>query len=165
MNPYLSELVERYQSKGVLVDTNLLLLLIIGSIDRDLVSVFKRTKKFTAEDFDLLYKFLGLFKAIHTTPHVLTEVGNLANALRIEQKPLFAESFRKIVQLFEEEHASFKLLSNKPEFVAYGLTDVSILDLAPGRTLILTDDFPLANYAQQQKIDVLNFHHIRSYLL
>ena len=164
MNLYLSELVERYQSKGVLVDTNLLLLLIIGSADRDLVSKFKRTKQFTAEDFDLLYKFLELFKAIYTTPHVLTEVGNLANTLPMDQKPLFAETFREIGQLFEEKHALFKLLSNKPEFVAYGLTDVSILELAPEQALILTDDFPLANNAQNQGLDVINFNHIRFYL-
>jgi hypothetical protein len=55
------DLLEKYAGKGVLVDTNILLLLFVGSFDRTKISVFKRTSRFTPEDYDKLVVFLEFF--------------------------------------------------------------------------------------------------------
>jgi len=39
--------------RSVLLDTNLLLLLTVGMLDRKLIGKHKRTQEFTEEDFDL----------------------------------------------------------------------------------------------------------------
>jgi hypothetical protein len=44
-------LIEKHRSKGVLVDTNLLVLLLVGSINKRRIPEFKRTQSFTIEDF------------------------------------------------------------------------------------------------------------------
>lgn len=41
----------RYRQKGILVDTNILLLWFVGAVNRDRISQFKRTQKFSPEDF------------------------------------------------------------------------------------------------------------------
>ena len=39
-------LIEKYASRGVLVDTNILLLFVVGAFDRELIPRFKRTSHF-----------------------------------------------------------------------------------------------------------------------
>ncbi len=77
MSDHVLQLVERYRSRGVLVDSNVLLLYFVGAYQRQLVPRFKRTAQFTVEDYDLLVHFLSNFRRIVTTPNILTEVNGL----------------------------------------------------------------------------------------
>ncbi len=74
MSTYTGELIRRFQSKGALVDSNLLLLLLVGHYDLKLVSAssFKRVAKYSVNDFTVLVRLLKLFTRSVTTPHVLT---------------------------------------------------------------------------------------------
>jgi len=74
-------LIHRYRSRGVLVDTNILLLHFVSDYDRELVPRFKRTATFAVDDYDLLIKLLTRFNSVVTTPNVLSEVSNLAGQL------------------------------------------------------------------------------------
>ena len=47
MNAHVSGLMQRYRSRGILVDTNILLLHFVGSFDPSLIARFKRTERFT----------------------------------------------------------------------------------------------------------------------
>lgn len=71
------ELFKNHVGKPVLVDANLLLLVMIGSFDRDLIASFKRTCAYSIRHYDLLVRLLGYFSTVVTTPHILTEVSNL----------------------------------------------------------------------------------------
>jgi hypothetical protein len=77
----LETLLARHRAAGIIVDTNLLLLLLIGSHNPTLISSFKRTTRYTASDFHLLVETLALFSTLLTTAHILTEVSNLAGQL------------------------------------------------------------------------------------
>src|SRR5690606_14486178 len=70
-------LLARYRT-GVLLDTNLLLLWLIGRYDRRLIGRHKRTEAYTTDDFQLLDRLTRRCTKRFTTPHVLTEVSNLA---------------------------------------------------------------------------------------
>ncbi len=74
-------LLARYKRKGVLVDSNLLLLLFVGLFDPARIKKFKRTGHFSEVDFRLLVNFLAYFDKAITTPHILTEVSNLAGPI------------------------------------------------------------------------------------
>jgi hypothetical protein len=64
------------QQKSILVDTNLLLLLFLGTVNPARISKFKRTQQFSDQDFYLLVSFLSGFDKVVTTPHILKEVSN-----------------------------------------------------------------------------------------
>lgn len=81
MNEHIVELVRRHRAKGVLVDTNILLLLFVGLFDPAQIPKFKRTAQFAPEDYGLLHEFLDCFVRIVTTPNILTEACNLAGQL------------------------------------------------------------------------------------
>jgi hypothetical protein len=70
----IESLFSRYRQKGVLVDTNILLLYFVGATNRERISRFNRTQNFIPEDYDLLLQVLGYFQTIATTPNILTEV-------------------------------------------------------------------------------------------
>jgi hypothetical protein len=77
MNDEIQRLVVRYARKGILIDTNILLLYFLGSFDQDLIPSFKRTVQFTVEDYNTLLLLLQMFDRLVTTPNILTEVSNL----------------------------------------------------------------------------------------
>jgi hypothetical protein len=54
MSEEIQRLVGRYARKGILIDTNILLLYFVGNFDQDLISSFKRTLQFTVEDYNTL---------------------------------------------------------------------------------------------------------------
>ncbi len=61
---------------ATLLDTNLLVLLVIGAVDTRWIGQHKRAKTFVASDWDLLQRQLE-GAPILTTPHILAETSNL----------------------------------------------------------------------------------------
>jgi len=61
----------------VFLDTNLLVLLVVGSVDRGQVERHRRTKRFTVEDYDRLVRLLEGLEQVFVTPNTLTEASNL----------------------------------------------------------------------------------------
>lgn len=82
MKDMINFLFQKYKNKGILVDTNILLLWIVGHVNRNRISKFNRTEQFLPEDYDLLVKLLNYFGQIITTPNILTEVNSLVNQLQ-----------------------------------------------------------------------------------
>lgn len=146
----------------LLVDTNLLLLLVVGSADRGQVARFKRTSKYTPEDFDLLVAYVERFEGLLVTPNVLTEVSNLAGQLT---DPLRSDVFNTIGALalqVTEEYVPSATVVREPVFVRLGLTDIAILFAARERAAVLTDDLMLYLKLADSGISVENFNHIRT---
>ncbi len=164
MSDFVAGLIERYRSSGILVDTNLLLLYFVGSLDPNLISTFKRTIAFTSEDFVLLNRLLREFRRVVTTPNILTEVNSLSNQLPENIKQRYFPLFAKGIMLLEEIYTPSRDIAVRREFVAFGLTDTGIFHNAANVYLILTEDFRLSQVLAAQGIDVINFNHLRGYL-
>jgi hypothetical protein len=49
---------------GLLVDTNLLVLLTVGTVNRNRIDTFKRTRQYSQADYDLLLKFVAQFNPL-----------------------------------------------------------------------------------------------------
>jgi len=159
---YIDELVARYQNRGILIDTNLLLLFFVGKYDPDRITKFKNTMKFTIDEFWLLAGFLDAFERLVTTPNVLTEVSNLSGQLPENLRALFYSDFANNISLVEEHYVPSLEASSFTLFNKFGLTDSGIIQLVKDKFLVLTDDFKLAGYLQNRGIDVINFNHIRT---
>ncbi|NJL90213.1 MAG: hypothetical protein HC916_10795 [Coleofasciculaceae cyanobacterium SM2_1_6] len=161
-------LVNKYKPKGILVDTNILLLWFIGSVNRQRISQFNRTEKFTPEDYTTLVRVLTSFSKIITTPNILTEISNLV--IKDIKKPELPRCFEELTEVLSTE-ASFKLeeyyiesrIATKVNKISeFSLTDCSILELARDRYLVLTDDSKFAGYLTGSGIDVVNFNNLRN---
>ncbi len=156
-----AELMLRHASNGVLIDANLLLLLVVGAHDRRLVSTFKRLSVFAPEDFDTLVAVAQHFRSVLVTPHVLTEVSNLAGSLPGNVKEKCFRSFAVAIETFIEVMIPSRDASREASFLRFGLTDASIVRAASRSVLVLTMDFALAQYLESIQLAVINFNHIR----
>ncbi len=154
--------IPRYREKGLLVDANLLLLYLIGELEMTLVPRFKRTRGFTVDEFLLVKAIVESFSRVVTTPGVLTEVSNLAGHLEGKWRPPFFTLLAEKVQSLQEEYIPSRHAAHTVTFQKLGLTDSAIILACEGRYLAFTADFPLANFMETNRLDVLNFNHIRS---
>lgn len=159
MTRAISPLVQRHRGKPAILDTNLALLLWCASFDRALVGTFKRLNTFTHRDVERLEDLLRNFPVLRTTPHVLTEVSNLANSLPRSAKEDWAGHFAGRIELVSEQWIAAKEIIVEPMF-HLGITDACLCRLAASH-VILTIDFPLSNYLETRKLNVINFNYLR----
>lgn len=156
--------VIQYRPKGLIVDTNIFLLLLIGIYDPSFISQCRLTQQYTPEDFELLKKILSFFRKIIIIPHVLTEISNLSKR-RILPPNLYAY-FDSTVNFLKstEEHQlplSSLLQIEVKKIADFGFTDVAILELAKQIKMpVLTNDAPFYAHSYKQ-IPVFNFAHIQ----
>jgi hypothetical protein len=114
-------------------------------------------------DYDLLLKLLKRFQnRIVTTPNILTEVSNLlGNCTTPDQKNLWSE-FASKISVLGEKYLDSQSISQTPMFSKFGLTDSAIIELVREKYLVLTDDAMLFQYLEKNRIDVINFTHLRA---
>lgn len=152
----------RRRSASVFVDTNLLLVLLVGALDPDQIARFKRTKAYTRDDYFLLVSFIGKYKHILTTPNVLTEVSNLMGQLSDPLLHRTRTSLARLAQDAREQYLPSKELVLDPNFAVLGLADASIAQAAGTDVTVLTADLPLYQRLSSAGHDVVNFNHLRS---
>lgn len=143
------------------MDSNILLLLAIGRIDRTIISNFKRTAHFGERDFDRLVDVLDRFQAILTTPNILTEVNGFLGQFKLRPRHKVSEVFGRIIQMVEEHHVVSATARSDATFEALGLTDAGIAFLANKETVVLTDDLPLRDALVSRGVNAINFNYLR----
>lgn len=158
---HILELVRKYSGRGILLDTNVLLLLVIGRHDENRIETFKRTNTFTKKDFNFLTEFLRGFQKLVATPHILTEVSNLAGNLADPQRTACFRSFANDIRTIDEHTDTARSISATSVFERLGITDASISLALAQRFLVLTDDLSLYVHLVSNGIDAINFNHIR----
>ena len=136
-----AQLLKKYQSKGILVDTNILLLWFVGRVNQKRISRFNRTKKFLPEHYQLLDRLLKFSKVV-TTPNILTEVNSLINQMGEPDRSKSLSVLAKEVSKLDEFYLESSTVSQEEKFTKFGLTDSGIISLVQGKYLVLTDDFP-----------------------
>lgn len=155
------------RARGLLIDTNLLVLLVVGSVSATAIAGNKRLSAYTATDYKLLLSFVERFKSLFTTPHILTEVSNLIGC-ETKQQQLGLEILKRLVQQMEEVVPASSETMNlyTKSYLKFGLSDASIHRVATDRLLVLTDDLDFCYYLQGQNLLALNFNNLRTdYLL
>jgi hypothetical protein len=156
--------LDRHRESGVVIDTQLLLLLLIGGFDRELIGRFKRVRHYEEADFDLLAVLVERCPKLFTTPSVLTEVMNLAGQLPEETAFLFRQAVRRVIPGWQERHVAAAQLAEGEAFARLGLTDATLEELARSNVLVLTDDHPLFGRLTEQDLPAMNFTHLRAEL-
>jgi|SRR6185312_15017530 len=157
------QLFSQHRGRTLLLDSNLLLLFLAGNLGSDFFQQFPRVSGYDFDDYELLRQTLKQFKTILTTPHVLTEITNLANKLSGVHR---VEWSRYLVRFITSESVQEKWIAGRElartgEFIEFGITDSAISAIA-SEALVLTDDFPLSGSLTSRGFDVLNFKELRS---
>ncbi|MGZ5441924.1 MAG: hypothetical protein ACXW31_05605 [Thermoanaerobaculia bacterium] len=155
------ELLKQYAGKGILLDSNLLLLLVVGVCDRNQITRYKRLSVFAPEDFDVLVALVAKFRHLFITPHVVTEVSNLAGGLTGDLKRNCFRTLAESIAAAEELITPSRSVSEHDLFVELGMTDAAIHMAAGSPPLVLTMDFRLAQTLAARNRPVINFNHLR----
>ena len=156
------DLIAKYYTKGILIDTNILLLYLVGAVNRARITKFKRTAQFIGEDYNLLIKLVGKFIKVVVTPNILTEVNSLANQLGELEIARGLSMFSIITANITEEYINSNVVAQHEMFARFGLTDCGIILLAENKYLVLTDDLKLHLYLKSLGIDTVNFNNLRN---
>jgi hypothetical protein len=125
-----ARLIQKYRFKGLLLDTNLLLLLTVGRYSVQRIASFKRTASYEIEDYQTLSTLVSRFDRLITTPNILTEVDNLGRQLPMREHDGFAQALRTIVvRSLEVARPSVRLVDSV-QFIRHGLTDALSFSLS-----------------------------------
>ncbi|MHB8522127.1 MAG: PIN domain-containing protein [Limisphaerales bacterium] len=154
-----------HPSRRLLIDANLLFLYFIGLVSRDLIALSKPTResKFTRDDFELLGRLIHHFGGrVYTTPHILTEVSNLATKLLGHNRLVFLMTLAKHIGPWCEQSIRSQELVALDYFPRFGLTDAAIIRLSSNRMLVLTMDRPLCGYLRSKDIEAMNFRDLQA---
>jgi hypothetical protein len=160
------QLFARHAGKSILLDSNLLLVYLAGSSNRSIFGQFKRVSAYTFKDYELLLRLLSSFTTLLTTPHILTEVSNLANSLPERFKPDWYRNFATLIASeqktpgLREQWIPAIQLARMPEFSASGITDAALAKLS-SHALVVTEDYRLSGALKSQGVLVLNFGDLR----
>lgn len=157
MNDFFLDLLTKYRTKGILIDTNILLLFLVGSVSPDLIPRISRTSNFSFQDFQIISNTIDFFDVKVTTPHVLTEVSNL-----IGRRSIIQTALRSYVEIVEERFLESTKVVSDEAFLKFGLTDTAILDLAKDSYLVLTDDRPLFGLLMNMGVDAITLDSLRN---
>ena len=147
---------------GFFIDTNLLLLLIVGSVGKDFIAKHGRLRNFTADDFDNLIHLLHP-QQVFVTPNTLTETSNLLAQHKDPERSRFFDKLKFIIQESKEVIVASTVAAGNNAFKRLGLTDAALLEVATADTPLVTVDFDLYQAASEKGHDtVVNFTHLQN---
>jgi len=160
MNPG-SPWLDSNRNARLLIDTNLLVLFVVGSVNRNRIENFKRTRRYSKGDYELLLRVIEQFDQVYTVAHVMAEVSNLTDLTgseRLQARRLLKET---IAVLIEPEMPSARA-AQSPSYADLGLVDAAIASIADEhKCTVLTDDLDLYLALSTADVPVLNFTHLR----
>jgi hypothetical protein len=146
----------------IILDTNLLVLLIVGLYDPSFILKHKKLEDYSINDFDNLLILIGGSEIV-VTANVLTEASNLLWLTGTPHKEQIRAFFRSFIEDSIEHSLVSKSTASSPYFMKLGLTDAGILDIPDGFGTILTVDLDLHVAALERGLDTDNFTHYRSF--
>ena len=148
---------------GFFIDASLLVLLVVGSVDRGLIAKHRRLRGFTEEDFDLLLDLIRPVGRVFVTPNTLTETSNLLGQHGEPERYGFFERLRSIIHESKEVVVASTDASSNSSYYRLGLTDAALLEVITAKTPLITADLDLYLAALEKEHDAaVNFTHFRN---
>ena len=147
---------------GIYIDTNLLVLLVVGLTGPTLISKHRRTQEFTVDDYDLLVAVVDRSGKVFVTPNTLTEACNLLAQHAEPERSQLLSKLKNLVEESSETVISSEDAANHGEFLRLGLTDAVLLEAVSPETPLVTVDLKLyAAALAGGKEAAINFNHSR----
>ncbi len=146
------------RAKEAFIDANLLTLLVVGAVDKQLIMKHRRTRQFSVADYDRLRTIIRKVR-IFVTPHTLAETSNLLAKRPLDQRLLVGLS--ALIRNSDEVTVLGKSAASHKHFSRLGLSDAGLLKvISPERPLLTVDlDLYQATFENGQ-IRAYNFRHL-----
>jgi len=142
----------------IALDTNVLLLLIVGTAKLSYIKQHQCLRAFTPNDFKTLSEMVQQFDELVTLPNVMSEVGNLLGNTHGPRDPLF-EVLEAFVGKVREIYLPTKEAAARPEFRRLEVTDCALMEVAKDDVFVLTADGPLYRALSDAGYKTDNFTH------
>jgi predicted nucleic acid-binding protein len=124
----------------VIIDTNLLVLYVVGLTDTKYIRRHKRLNGFIEADFDVLSSMLASAQRVVVAVNVLTEASNLLAFIREPARTHIMQTFGQLITRHGDSYVPSKQAVERPEFIWLGLADAALLDLCSRGGMLLTAD-------------------------
>lgn len=147
--------------RSVLLDTNLMLLLVVGRYNKAFIVRHKRTKAFCVDDYDLLIEVISKFDTLWITSHCMAEVSNLLRQTDIQRAKDLMFLFAKLSEAARESHIAKNIVFADNNYLDLGVADAGIVAKSKSVTCVLTEDLDLYLAISKTGRLVINFNHLR----
>jgi hypothetical protein len=147
--------------KVVLLDTNTLLLYIVGSFARERIGA-RRVEQFDDDDFVRLSDILGVARRHISVPGVLIEASNLLGSGEQQLFPNAVGALAAYCRIVSEVYEPSKSLIASPLYEKLGLTDTAIFRLAKRGVTVLTTDHELHGRLTAKGVEAINLLHFKT---
>lgn len=146
----------------ILIDTNALVVLLVGMVDINLINHHKRTSIYEETDFDDLINIIGKIENLVVLPNIWTEVDNLLNNFKGNHRYTYIEKIKDVIKSTSEKYISSSTATSCDTFFSIGLTDSLVIEEAKKCDLLITSDSSLADYAKGYGIKVYDMVKARN---
>lgn len=146
---------------AVLIDTNLLVLFVVGTADCRYITKHKRLSGFVPQDYSALMGIVSEASSVLVTPNTLTETSNLAAYIAEPAKREVFAVLQRVIASATEVYVPSQTASLRSEFIRLGLTDATILEACTDQVTLLTTDLKLYLDAVAGGVSAINFNHMR----
>lgn len=146
--------------KSLIIDTNLLVLLVVGLTRPSLIERHKRTKQFAIAHFELLLDLISNSSRIVVTPHTLAETSNLAGNIDGDARREILSTLARIVQVADEVWTPARELTLSKSYLSLGLADAAMTEIDDRNSILLTADLGLYLAHLEAGREALNFNHL-----
>lgn len=145
----------------IFIDSNLLLLLVIGETNPDLILKHRRSKTFQKEDYYKLVRLIHLVGCVLVTAHILTETSNLLTQHKKDsQGKKLLETLQALIEKSDEIVVPSKTAIKNKNFKRLGLTDAALLEVISPSSPLITVDHDLYQIALTKgEGTAFNFRH------
>jgi rRNA-processing protein FCF1 len=144
------------KSDSYIIDTNLLVLLLIGLDNPRTIKSHDRTSKYNLEDFEMVKAIFYNALKVYITPHILSEISNLTDK-QWNNYDLF-NIFKALAKAQIEIYTPKETLLDFQFLPQIGITDTSLYFAAKEtHSIVLTDDEKCAPYLESSGCEVLRF--------
>ena len=144
------------------MDANLLVLLVAGALDPEIIARHRRLRTFGREDFEQVRGMVSGFERVLVTPNTLTEASNLLGQHREPERSRLLGTLRILIGDSHEVVVTSADAAGHPSFPRLGLTDAGLLGLVSRDAPLVTVDLDL--YLAASAADpssAVNYRHLQ----
>lgn len=136
----------------VLIDSNALIILLLGIMDKKLINTHKTTSIYEIADFENLVNFIGDLSKLLVIPNVWTEVDNLLNSFSGTYRYKYLQAIKQIIVETSEKYLESQSIILHYNFEQVGLTDSILIEIGKECDCLITSDSLLSDLARANGI-------------
>lgn len=148
-------------NRKVLLDTSPFIVLVVGSVEPNLLGSSRHLKGFVPEDWLILKEFLTGFGAAAITPHVATEAAHFLGKIDDGSGKHVRARFVQVLATVQEYPVASRMAAARREFAWLDLADCSLLETGQSQDTLLSTDAVLVYRCQGLGVPAVNFNHLR----